>query len=709
MKELLNNEKRTALYFARRPYDRYYVERFDFSFCRRSPVDQARGKDKTCINELFIMLDTETSKSRPDRQKADGSYYDNDNYIVAWSAAFNVLGFDVCTVWGDSPEQIVPFLTELQETLKGNRTVIYVHNLAYDWQFLRKWCYRSWGDPVSQLNTKPHYPVNIEFSNGIIFRDSLILAQRSIEKWAKDLNVEHGKAVGKWDYDRIRHQKEPMSDDELDYIECDVLAGVECLAALRKALGVTFASMPYTQTGIVRAAGREAGKPAGAHRLAKACYERGYEVYHLLTEIYHGGYTHANRHLSGWTIEEDIKAYDFSSSYPFCMITEPMPIERFWPARTVTEEDILKNMKRMAYIFRFRARDVHLKDLDDPFPSLQLCKVRRIIDCIIDNGRVLDAGYIDIYLNEIDFSLVRRQYTWTECSIDDVYCSAKELLPQWLRDFVYDLYKQKTMLKGGDKVLYALAKARLNSVYGMCVQRVLMDDIIEDPESGDYKTVSKDTPEEFEHEINKRGTFLFYAWGVWTTSAAQRNVHDLTMCVDNRTENALYVDTDSCYATRWNESALALYNKLCKAKLKAAGYDPVMFNGREYIPGVAELDGEYTQFRTVGAKRYCCREKDTGELKLTVSGVPKKAGAKCLEDDIEKFQSGFTFRGEITGKLTHLYQYVDEIYQNKHGDWIADSVNLVPCDYLLDESIEHALDTFGEEEIYIQVYDEDLL
>ena len=143
--------------------------------------------------------------------------------------------------------------------------------------------------------------------------------------------------------------------------------------------------------------------------------------------------------------------------------------------------------------------------------------------------------------------------------------------------------------------------------------------------------------------------------------------------------------------------------------MKAAGYDPGVFNDREYIPGVAELDGEYTQFRTVGAKRYCCREKETGELKLTVSGVPKKAGAKCLEDDIENFRSGFTFRGEITGKLTHLYQYVDDIYQNKYGDWIADSVYPVPCDYLLDESIEHALDTFGEEEIYIQVYDEELL
>lgn len=391
------------------------------------------------------------------------------------------------------------------------------------------------------------------------------------------------------------------------------------------------------------------------------------------------------------------------------MLTEPMPAERFWELKApVTDSEILGSMKQYAYIFRFMARDLHLKDPNEPFPTLQLCKVRKIYDCVVDNGRVLDAGYVDIRLNEIDFSLIRRQYTWTECEITDVWCSAKQLLPQWLRDFVYGLYRQKTELKGGDKVLYAIAKAKLNSVYGMCVQRVIMDDIVEDPETGDYDIIEKDTKEEFEKEVNKRGTFLFYAWGVWTTSAAMRNVLDLTYCVNQREENALYVDTDSCYATDWNLKALEQYNMLCRAKLKASGYDPVLFNGREYIPGVAELDGEYTQFRTVGAKRYCCRQKD-GELKLTVSGVPKKAGAKCLNDDIENFRQGFVFSGEITGKLTHMYQYVDGIYKNEYGDLIADSVNLVPCDYLLDESIEHAMDTFGEEEIYISYYDENLL
>ena len=242
----------------------------------------------------------------------------------------------------------------------------------------------------------------------------------------------------------------------------------------------------------------------------------------------------------------------------------------------------------------------------------------------------------------------------------------------------------------------------------MTVQKLMKDEIEEDYDTGDYRILEMKTEEDYEKAVKNHNNFLFYAWGVWVTSYAMQHVLELTYCVNDRTYNALYVDTDSCYATSWNEKALDMYNRLCETKLTKAGYKPVEHNGRQYIPGVAELDGRYVAFRSCGSKRYCCKNPD-GSLKLTVSGVPKKAGAKCLRGDIENFRQGFNFKGEETGKLTHLYQYVYEPYRNDHGDLISDSVNLVPCDYLLDESIEHAIDTFGKEEIFIDVFEEDLL
>lgn len=463
-------EERLVLAVARSDYSRVYCDDFDFGFCRFCPVDQARGKDKTRLNEVFIMLDTETSKSFPDRKikASDGreTYVENPNYIVAWSCAVNVYGLNMCTVYGDNPTQITPFLERLHDCFKGNKTIVYLHNMAYDIMFLRKFFFDAWGYPKSQLNTKPHYPISIEFENGIGFRDSLILAQRSIEKWAADLHVPDAKAIGKWDYDRIRNQQEPFTDDELDYIECDVLAGVECLNATRKALKSSYESFPFTNTGIVRSRAKKEGKPFRAHQKARGYYYDGYEVYKRLTKSYHGGYVHANRHINGSVIDQPSQCYDISSSYPFTLLTEKMPCERFYKyPGPVDEAFIYQRMKENAFLFRLRVWDVELRDPMDPFPLLQLTKCALCVDAVIDNGRIREAGYVDIYLNEIDFYCIARIYRWRKCEIDDVYTAMKDYLPRWLRDLIYNLYKDKCMLKGGDPVLYAIRKAMLNSVY----------------------------------------------------------------------------------------------------------------------------------------------------------------------------------------------------------------------------------------------------
>ena len=93
-----------------------------------------------------------------------------------------------------------------------------------------------------------------------MIKDSLILAQRKLEKWANDLDVEHKKAVGSWDYDKFRNQDTPLSTEELHYIECDTLAGVECLDKTMEALHKRIYSIPLTATGIPREQTRVRGK-----------------------------------------------------------------------------------------------------------------------------------------------------------------------------------------------------------------------------------------------------------------------------------------------------------------------------------------------------------------------------------------------------------------------------------------------------------------
>ena len=110
--------------------------------------------------------------------------------------------------------------------------------------------------------------------------------------------------------------------------------------------------------------------------------------------------------------------------------------------------------------------------------------------------------------------------------------------------------------------------------------------------------------------------------------------------------------------------------------------------GREWWLGVAETEGDndlYSEFVTVGAKRYCGRKKADNLIHITVAGVPKK-GAECLNDNIKNFKKGFIFSGTQTGKLTHEYIY-NEIHTDSDGNEIGDSINLTPCDYLLDDVV----------------------
>lgn len=107
------------------------------------------------------------------------------------------------------------------------------------------------------------------------------------------------------------------------------------------------------------------------------------------------------------------------------------------------------------------AGDVKLTDLAEQMPVLQASKCIQSINAIDDNGRILKAAYIDIWLNEQDLILINEQYTFGVYRLRNVQCAAKDYLPRWFRDFVYEKFKAKCELKGGDPVAYALAKGGL--------------------------------------------------------------------------------------------------------------------------------------------------------------------------------------------------------------------------------------------------------
>lgn len=684
-------------------YERINYKLFEYKKLNQIKTVTRRKKtgSQTYAN-CIIMLDTETSKKYKDKIDV--------NYIVAFSISIRYESENICTLYGNKPSQCVECLNMIKDNINSDNLIIYIHNMSYDWTFLRRFLMASYGTPIHQLNTKSHYPIYIEFENGLILKDSLILAQRKLEKWAIDLNVEHKKAVGKWDYDKIRNQNESYSNDELDYTECDVLAGVECIDSLMKTLNKKIFSMPYTATGIPR---EKLRKIAFKNR-GKEWFERlvpSFDQYKKLEKVYHGGYTHANRHYIAQVLNDLVKCFDFSSSYPFVLLSEKYPCEKFQECANLSLHEIVKQSDEYAFMYKLVAIGVKLKNDSFPMPCLQNSKMEKIINPVIDNGRILCCDYCEIYLNEQDAITILEQYDFIKHVCIEVEYCRKDFLPRWFTDFVYDSFKDKTQYKGGDPVLYAIAKAMLNAIYGMCCQHCVKEVIEEDYLSGDYIKNKFDENEESENSekflydkyINSRNSFLPYQIGVWCTSYAQKNLFTLgKLC-----KIWLYSDTDSCYGIEWDFKAIENYNDICKNKLLSNGYGAVEFNNKEYWLGIAvseDLKDEYSEFITLGAKRYCGRCREDNKLHITVAGVPK-SGAQCLNDNIYNFRKGMIFSGKITGKKTHTYFYND-IYTDENGNEIGDSIDLSQCDYLLDSIEENEnWENLFNEEVIIQTYD----
>ena len=674
----------------------YYLE-FDYTILQSILSRKKNGaRSDTTYSECYIAFDTETSKHHAPERGAFGRYIAQDNHICMWTITIRAFHRNIVTLRGSKPSEIVHCFQLIRDNLKASIVYFFVHNLSYDWTFVRRFFMEQFGKPVKQLNVNNHKPLTIKFANGIVLRDSLILAGMSLEKWSKILNIgEHEKAVGCWDYEVIRDQNYIYNDDELKYAEYDCLALCECLNKLADMLGDTVVSLPFTNTGIPRRVMRKAGRD----NFAKKTFNKivgDYEEFTTLDKVFHGGYVHSNRFKNG-IITPGVTCYDFKSSYPYSLLCTKMPMSKFMKiSRNFSIEEICDNAGKTAFYFKFVAENVILKNSKFPMPPLQYSKCEHVINMVKDNGRILRCDYVEIWLNEYDALLINEYYEWSGAVCTDVHAAYKDYLPKWFRDVIFETFREKCELEYKIKVLgmvelkpaYAQCKSRLNSLYGMCVTKPVKELIIESYEdsekymNGDYYYSNENMQKDYEKYLKNRNEILPYCWGVWCTSESMYRIYQLAKCIGDGDQDQqyhwIYTDTDSAYSDKWNDEKLQQFNNDIKQRLIDAEYGPVTIENREYWLGVAEFDGYHDNFISQGAKRYAY--EDQGEIKITVAGVPK-VGAKCLKS-LDEFREGFTFHGTDTGKKTHTYIYKD-IYIDDRGNETSDSIDLSPCDYRL--------------------------
>ena len=128
-----------------------------------------------------------------------------------------------------------------------NILIIYVHNLSFEFQFLRKRF--NWKSVFSLDERKP---IRALTDMGIEFRCSYLLSGYSLAKLAEQLteySVE--KMVGDLDYNLVRHAGTPLTEKELKYCINDVLVAMAFIAEkIHKDGDIT--QIQLTKTGYVR-------------------------------------------------------------------------------------------------------------------------------------------------------------------------------------------------------------------------------------------------------------------------------------------------------------------------------------------------------------------------------------------------------------------------------------------------------------------------
>lgn len=632
-------------------------------------------------------FDTETSSFTCNGEKQALMYL--------WGFEINKIVFYGRT-WEQFSECVKMLSDNLGLNVESRRLIVYVHNLAFDFQFIR-----SHLKIKKVFALKERKPVYVICECGIEFRCSYILTNVPLSSLQPKSGIK--KLVGDIDYDLIRTPETKLTDEELEYFFHDLHVVhdyiADCIADEKNNIN----NIPLTKTGYVRRDAKKHTIGAKAKRITNnrkiiSNLKLDADSYNMVHSAFTGGFTHANVIHVGEIIN-DVKSYDFTSSYPAVIVREKFPMSSPTLVEIQSNEQFRKMLNVYCCVFEITFHNLRTKHNDSP---LSFSKCRCVGNYQINNGRVASADVCYTIITEQDFFTIEEFYDFDSADIGKFYRMFKDYLPTDFVEVVLQWYNDKTKLKGisGEEERYALAKANLNSLYGMMVTDIYRPDYVYSSIDGWEKPKLPDLEKAMQDYNDSKSRFLFYAWGVWVTAHARRALFQAIYQCDS---DYIYSDTDSIkicnykkhedYFQQWNE----WNEKQIEQVLQFRGIDDSLFRptnlkGNKKVLGNWEDEGNYQQFKTLGAKRYAFIKND--KFGLVVSGLSPKLGADYLstiygtaERAIEHFEDGLFVPADYTGKKTHTYidDKIEGVVKDYRGNYYRycenTSINLSPCEF----------------------------
>lgn len=590
--------------------------------------------------------------------------FEKDN-VQHWATMYIwQFGLNGSVIYGRTWEEFGALIVELESVMSLNSSrhlIIYVHNLGYEFQWIRNWF--SWDKVFAIKNRRPVYAI----SGGIEFRCSYFLSNYSLAYIGDELLQTYPikKLIGALDYRKVRHSYTPLTDIELSYCVNDVKVVMSYIQEKIEHDG-DITKIPLTNTGYVRNYCREACFTEGVSQLSEeelrkirlnykaimnSLQVQSDEEYYQFRRGFMGGFTHAGILYSNQVIH-DVGSADIASSYPFTIVCQYFPMTRFQYIGTVTDLTFFRKMlAKYCCIFDIQFTNLKPRVEFENILSLSRCWGYDPKAVKTNNGRVISAPLIATTITELDFDNLCLFYVWDSIKIINLRISNRGYIPKALIIAVLNLYESKTALKGiaGKEIEYLVSKNMINAAFGMMVTAIVRGEYAYDNDEGWIK-FEADVENQLSSYNKNFNRFLYYGWGVWVTAHARNN---LFSAIYEFGDDYVYSDTDSikginfeahkAYFINYNNQVKDRLIRMCaNLNIPFSKTCPSTKKGVKKIIGVWEIEDSYRRFKAVGAKRYIY-EYENNFLQITCGGLNKSQAVPYL---LWKYGGGASKRNE---------------------------------------------------------------
>lgn len=649
----------------------------------RDTIGIGKGRNMKHYYKDYIGFDIETSTIITAQYKRA--------YMYIWTLTINDT-----TIRGNSWTDFITLLGWIQDILDPAPhyyILIFIANMSFEFQFMRK--YLNITDSFFLEEREPLYIIH---NDCIEFRDALKITGGNLDYLARSYTTTQ-KMVGDLDYSIQRNYSDAynMTDTEYQYCDNDTIILSEYSAYYFRHFGCGMGFFPLTQTGILRRITKDLckkycnAKKQNIVNIMKAFFpsEKLYKV--IMRWLFRGGYVHGAITTAGYILRA-LVSFDRKSSYPASLNFGYYPITKFVLGDPVKFGEYIKDKCVMAYVEFININKTLVHTIESR------SKLIEADNAIYDNGRLMSASRIRVFITELDYDIYTKFYRWDSMRVIKVWTAERGKLPKYMLEPINNNYIIKSKLKMAgmdDTIDYVNAKVNVNAGYGNAVTRMKEVQITYDTNTDTYIN-----NHQFDYMSEVEKQVLLPQWGIWCTAHARHDLLDLFYQIDTharelgRDNDVHYGDTDSMKITNFKDHLpiIEAYNarmrEECAKMCERFGYDPVYFDGL----GCFEYEHYIKKFKHQGAKRYITqlydKKKHRYKLKCTIAGLPKDSLLKYARDikasPFDLFEDNMNIPSDYTKKLCAIYN--DEPHDDIiNGELMHEeaSVALAPVDFTL--------------------------